>query len=280
MGCNSWKYYNHAAIPQCAPNEKPDLEPIENGTIWKGLGGGKPLLARWTTEWDCGYETFFWYVIKDSPFDVATLNSKNRYKITKGCKNFEVKVINPREYREQLYNVQVAAFSAYPKKYRPTVDKKSFMNSIDSWDENVFGAFYRDNNELVGYVLIKKQAPKFLSLSVQKTKPKYEKLQVNAALVKGLMDYYEGFLSNGGIICDGARNVAHETHFQDYLEKYFGFRKAYCNLHIEYNPKNKWVIKMLFPFRKLLGFFDEIGLVHQINSVMKMEEICRLQDKL
>ena len=40
-----WKYYNHAMIPDCAPHENADMEPLKNGEIWKlGLrkdtGGG------------------------------------------------------------------------------------------------------------------------------------------------------------------------------------------------------------------------------------------------
>ena len=35
-------------------------------------------------------------------------------------------------------------------------------------------------------------------------------------------------------ICDGERNILHETSFQNYLEKYFGFRKAYCKLNLKY----------------------------------------------
>lgn len=34
-----WKYYNHAAIPACAPHEKADLKPIQNKSIWKDMGG-------------------------------------------------------------------------------------------------------------------------------------------------------------------------------------------------------------------------------------------------
>lgn len=86
-----WKYYNHAAIPNTAPREMVNTTPIDNGTIWN-IGGGVPLLARWTENFDCGYETNWWYVIKDTPFDVNTLRSKRRYEINKGIKNFEIHI--------------------------------------------------------------------------------------------------------------------------------------------------------------------------------------------
>ena len=242
-----------------------------------GKRGGTLLLARWTTDWDCGYETNWWYVIKDEPFDIEALKSKRRYEVNKGTKNFEVKIINPREYKEELYRIRVAAFSAYPKKYRPSVDREGFINEIESWGKqcDVFGAFFRETNELAGYALLIRQDDNFLNFAVLKTTPALEKYAINAALVCGIVNHYEEFLRNGGIICDGARSINHETHFQDYLEKYFGFRKAYCRLHIKYNPKIEWLIKLLFPLRKALILLDMISIFHSLNGVLKMEEICR-----
>lgn len=34
-----WRYYNHAAIPTCAPHEEPDINPIESGVAWTNMGG-------------------------------------------------------------------------------------------------------------------------------------------------------------------------------------------------------------------------------------------------
>lgn len=35
MIISGWRYYNHAAIPTNAPHEMPNLEPVNNGMIWK-----------------------------------------------------------------------------------------------------------------------------------------------------------------------------------------------------------------------------------------------------
>lgn len=239
-------------------------------------GGGTPLLARWTTEFDCGYETTWWYVIKDRPFDIMALKSKRRYEINKGIKNFDVKVIDPTRYEEEMYSIQVAAYSAYPEKYRPKVNKNGFTDSLANWGKYVvFGAFYRETNEMVGYAYFEQESDNYIDFKVLRTNPEYEKYSINAALVEKILSYLSSFLECGGIICDGARSISHETKFQDYLEKYFGFRKAYCKLHITYNPRMKWIVKMLFPFRRVLNRLDEIGLIHQINSVLYMEELCR-----
>ena len=275
---NNWIYYKHALIPSVAPHEIPDLTSIEDGTAWKS--NGTPVFARWTTDFDCGYETNWWFVIKDSPFDINSLKAKRRYEITKGARNFEVREILAQNYAEDLYNVQVAAYSSYPEKYRPTVDKDKFISSVQKWDCYIcFGAFERESEKLCGYALLSKEGEKYVDFKVMRTNPERERDGVNAALVDGILRYFDPFLAQGGYICDGARSVNHETAFQDYLEKYFGFRKAYCKLHIAYNPRFKWLIGLLYPFRGVLMKMDGIGIVHSINAVLKMETIRREAEK-
>lgn len=278
MNITGWRYYNHAAIPSIPPHANPDTRPIKDGTIWRS-GGGTPLLARWTSDFDCGYETNWWYVIKDTTFDLSSIKSGYRYKINKGVKNFDVRVIDPREYVENLYEVFVEAFESWPEKYRPKfthADAERLAKNLSADPEMVcYGAFYRETDELCGFMQVPTHEI-YAELQVQRVKPTYEKLQINAALVYGLLENNKDKLQKGNYyILDGARSISHETNFQDYLEKYFGFRKAYCKLHIAYNPRIKWAVKALFPIRKILHKFDEIGFIHQINSVLFMEELCR-----
>lgn len=272
-----WTYYNHAMIPSTPPNIVPDLSPLKDGTIWK-LEGKRVLLTRWTSDFDCGKETNWWYVIADKPFNLQSIKAKRRYEINKGLNNFEVRKINPADYTEDIFEIQVAAFSAYPEKYRPTVDHDSFIENVSHWQkENVYGAFYKENGKLCGYSYITIK-PSFINFDVLKTIPSYEKFGLNAALVYRLVDDYNELLSNGGFICDGERSVNHETAFQGYLEKYFNFRKAYCTLNIAYNPKIKWLVKTLYLFRKLLLKFDNISKIHLVNALLKMEHIIRMQN--
>lgn len=240
-------------------------------------GGSTPLLARWITDFDCGYETNWWYVIKDDPFDITTLKSKRRYEINKGNKNFEIREILPGEYSEELYNITVAAYETYPASYRPNVVHDKFIGETKRWSfYKTYGAFSREDGQLCGYAYLSRKG-KYISFIVLKARPDREKQAINAAIVNKILEDHREFLASGGYISDGQRNVLHETAFQDYLEKYFGFRKAYCRLHILYNPKIAWSIKALYPFRKILLKFNEIGLVRKMNAVLKMEEIVRGQ---
>jgi hypothetical protein len=273
---NKWKYYNYALIPNIAPDEDVVLISFENNELWKKHK--KAFLARWTTEYDCGYETEWWYCIKDTKLDLSTLNSKRRYEITKGNKNFYCKEINPKEYYNELLDVQSDAYLGYQKLYRPVINKKEFDKYINNISKNmVFGVFYRELNKLCGYAVVAKNG-KCINYMIHKTIPEYEKYGVNAALCFYTFEQFDEYVQNDKYyICDGERSVSHITSFQDYLEKYFNFRKVYCKLNIKYRPGVKWVINLLYIFRNVLKKVKNIKIIHQINAVLAMEEIVRRQ---
>lgn len=279
---DEWYFYNYAAVPATAPHETPDLAPIKDGSIWH-IHGKRPFMARYTTNWDCGYDTGWWYCIKDTPFDISALKTKRRYEITKALRFFDVKeVVNPIEYAESLALVQEQSYLGYPKNVRPIFNKCSFIKFVETWPHQinsgklkVFVAFYKETSEVVGYsyIVVKKN---YIDFSVLKTNPNFEKYNVNAALVNGILEAFKDKLSRNCYICDGARSINHESHFQDYLEKYFGFRKAYCKLHLAYPPLYKFMITLFSPF----GYFIEklglrIKLFHLLSVVLKMEKIAR-----
>lgn len=277
MTIQGWRYYNYAALPTTAPHEVVDISPIKDGSIWR-MPEGVPLLARWTSEFDCSEETEWWYVIKDTPFDIAALNSKRRYEINKGCKNFEVRVIDPCDYAREIYDVDTKAYSTYSAKYAPKrLEIKDFVENMKSWKKyRIYGAFSNKNGSLCGYVRtsIHEGYIDFMNLKVD---PAEEKKAINAALVYGMLIDSNEFLSAGGYICDGERNVLHETKFGDYLEKYFGFRKVFCHLHLTYSPRIYKLVKIAYPLRKVFYALRKNKLCNYASSILKMEEIVRRQ---
>lgn len=267
-----WKYYNHAMIPTTAPHEMPDLKPVDDGSIWK-IGCGITFLVRWSSDWDCGYETEWWYCIKDTPFDISALKSKRRYEINKGNKNFSVKKINPKKYENDLYRITLLAYSGWPEKYRPKVEKASFHECIDAWSESdVFAGFSIETGEMAGFALLI-DYESYVEFSVLRVNPDAEKLAINAAMVAGVLDYYKDRFDGKFYINDGSRAIRHETAFQDYLEKYFDFRKAYCRLNVKYKKGFGCVVKILYPFRKHISADSKIG--SKICGILMMEEIRR-----
>jgi hypothetical protein len=268
-----WKYYNHAAIPTVAPFEEVNIEPVNNGNVWK-LDGKYPLFARWTSDFDCGYETQWWYCLKDDEYRIDKLNSNDRYKITKGRKKFEVKQINFAEWIDDLAMVQYEAFKSYPVEYRQNKTVEEYKGEIKKWHNvKVFGAFNRENNKLCGYTLIN-EYDLYCDLTQQKVIPEYEKLQINAALVDGVLLYLNNRLKKGYMIVDCERNIMHKTEFPSYLIKYFGFRYAYCKLNIKYRNWVGVAVKMLYPFRKQI-YKMKNKILYNVGGALKMEEIRR-----
>ncbi len=266
-----WKIYNHALIPNTPPHEVPNTDELKNGKILK-----KVLFARYTTDFDCGYETEWWYLIKDDEVDLSKLPSKKRYEITKGLKYCEVRKISINDYLEELYKVYYEAFSSYKKVGKPQC-KKSFFEEYRLNDINknieLYGVFLKENNELVGYSL-NKVYDDFVELSTAKFMPKYLSKNISAALVYSMMVEYLN-LQNKKYVNDGERSIRHDTNFQDYLIKYFGFRKAYCKLNIEYNSIVKLAVSILYPFRDIIRKFNKSAIINNINSVIIMESIRR-----
>lgn len=275
MKVEGWKYYNHAAIPALPPHNEANTSAIDDRSVFK-VGKGC-LMARWTSAYDCGFETQWWYVIKDTPFDISNLKSKRRYEVNKGLKNFEVKIVDPTLHKEELAEVTCLSFTEYPESYRltTTVEEQRERWEVARNDEVVFAAFDRKTNELSGYAVMVR-LPGCVKFDVQKTVPSKERLGVNAALVAAMLEHYAPELESGDIyIFDGERNINHETAFQDYLEKYFQFRKAYCKLHLRYTSLVGIAVAMLYPFRNALNRFSSIRLIHPICAVLRMENIRR-----
>ena len=55
MKIDGWRYYNSAAVPTTPPNVDPCTEAVTSGEIWEL--DGNPILARWTSCFDCKVET-------------------------------------------------------------------------------------------------------------------------------------------------------------------------------------------------------------------------------
>lgn len=267
----SWDYYNHSLIPSTEPHI--DCTPPKNKhAFWKNRGG-YPLLARWTTDFDCGYETNWWYVIKDTPFDISELKAKRRYEINKGKKNFEIRRIVATEYSDDILEVTKKAYLSWPEKYRPSINDETFKSSLCKWDSAfVYGAFDIETGFFSGYAYLIEHE-KHMDFVALRVIPEFEKRGINVAICAGILEDNAEKFDGNWYINDGARSIRHETAFQDYLEKYFGFRKAYCHIDVIYRKPFGLIIKALFPLRGLINTSTKYGSL--AASVLKLEEIRR-----
>lgn len=269
-----WRYYNHALLPDCAPHEIPNTSQINDKEFWEN-STGKALMARWTSDYDNTNEQNWWYVVKDDQFDIGLLKAKRRYEINKGKKNYQIRVINPEEYIEEIIEIHIKAYEEYPVQYRPVVDKEKLAVDIMKWTGNtiIFGAFSLENSSLCGFAMIIENK-QFANFAMLKVLPMCEKNGINAAIVAGILEHYNEQLGCGYYICDGERALFHETQFQDYLEKYFGFRKVYAKLHVKFRFPFSLAIKFLQPFKSFIEKRNE-SIMKKINVLLIYQELSK-----
>lgn len=240
----------------------------------------KALFARWTSEWDCGYPTEWWYCIKDNTIALTQFKSKVRNEISRGLRTTEYFLADinvAHNYLDVVFEISKQCFQEYPAKYRPSIEKGRFIKKMV---ENLRGGgnlwLCRDisSQTIVGYSMCKIE---YGSVNMTKVHvlPAFLRNRVNAGLVFTLCQYY---LNSGKYkyISDGQRNIVHETNYQAFLVKTLGFRYAYCRLNVVYHPAIKVVVKVLYPFRGLLRRLS--GLLPKLYSaycLLKQEEYVR-----
>lgn len=269
-----WKEYNKVIVPDVEP-KKVELSGEDNRKILFNKYRSS-LMIRYTSNFDTPEETAWWYCIKDDAFSLENLKSKNRNVVNKGIREFETRTIDTLQYVDQMLEILNSHFNTYDKARKTTEKEVLEKCKILSSNTNfvIIGAFSRDDSILRGYTWCEIK-DNVIYLVEQHVNVSYEKLQINAALIYGVYKYFEtDILNNGKYICDGERNILHNTNFQSYLIKYFGFRKAYCKLHIIYRPIIGFIVKCIFPFRRLLKF-SKNAVIAKISSLLFMEEISR-----
>lgn len=275
---NKWEYYNHALVPTLPPHIDPDISWMKDSDRWKEYAGGKmPLFARWVSDFDCSEETEWWCIIKDTPFDIMSLKSNRRSLITRGLKRVDVKVIIPADYAEQMSNILVKEWKYYDDSYEEGNDRQKLTDDFKKLtmknlgNAEYLGAFLRDTDTMIGYAIYN-LFDDWIEYSVVKTDPEYLNTQVNAALAYFGVERY----MRPGIkyIHGGWRTMIHESNYQEYLMKNFGFRKAYCKLHIQYRPLMQIAVNVLYPLRGMIKKVKNKW-IYTVWCALQQEEIRR-----
>lgn len=275
---NEWEYYNHALVPTLPPHIDPDISWMKDSDRWKEYAGGKmPLFARWVSNFDCTEETEWWCIIKDTPFDIMSLKSNRRSLITRGLKRVDVKVIIPADYAEQMSNILVKEWKYYDDFYEEGNDRQKLTDDFKKLtmknlgNAEYLGAFLKDTDTMIGYASYN-LFDDWIEYSVVKTDPEYLNTQVNAALAYFGVERY----MRPGIkyIHGGWRTMIHESNYQEYLMKNFGFRKAYCKLHIQYRPLMQIAVNVLYPLRGMIKKVKNKW-IYTVWCALQQEEIRR-----
>lgn len=267
-----WKLYNNVLIPGVPPHIAINLTNKEAKKLVKDTNA---YFIRWPTDFNSSNETNFWYIIKDSFEELDDMKKNKRRDIKKGLNNFSVKIVSKDYIADNGFDIYVKVLDRYD--INPNITEEEYKKEIYNHNGNYdfWGIFYKENNEFIGYCY-NKVAQNCCEYFVEKIIPEYLKYHASYADIYVMNQYYlkEKKLN---YINAGARCLNHDTNVQDFLISKFNFRKAYCKLNIIYSFKIKLLVKIIYPFRKLIKKSNNKYL-KKVNVLLMHEYILR-EDK-
>lgn len=259
---NRYRLYKGAWIYAQNPHEELKLSDKDVELLLKKKG----LMVRNVYDFDCGFETSFWYVIKDHFGGMEELSSKMRNQVKKCFKTMRVEKISSECLLNHGYDVYIAAVESY--KVKAVVPTQSdFVSRIKNSVENEYWAcFDIETDKMVAFSMnaVSRESCEYCTM---KAIPKYQKLYAYYGLIYEMDRYY---LEEKGLkyVNDGSRSITNHSNIQPFLIDKFNFRKAYCHLDIKYKWWLNFAVRCLYPFRKIIPF-------RQIRSLLNMEAMSR-----
>ncbi len=190
-----WGYYYRAAVPTTLPTQDPDTTPIQDGTIWNmrtRITGKQPLLAVWTTDYDCGEDTGWYYVIREAPFDLNTMTGHYRQQIRRALRLCSVRKILPSEYADELYNIYADELrNRYGRHIQPVTLEIFRQDCIahDNREDIHYWAGFSKEGLLIGFMIIFVEDD-HIDISTAYFWQEYQRLRVSEALHATVLDYY------------------------------------------------------------------------------------------
>jgi hypothetical protein len=268
----NWVLYNGALVPDVPPHIGVELSREEANYLLKR---SKAYFLRWPSNFDCGFETEWWYLIRDKYIDLDEFDSERRRQIKNSIKRCIVKKVDAEYMANSGYEVYISAFASYDTFQKPA-GRKEFYESMMSRKGNpifdFWAAFDKTDNNIIAYFM-NRLTSDCCVYSTTKFKPEFLKLYVSHALLYEMTNYY---LNELGLkyVCDGARSISHKTNVQDFLIDKLHFRKAFCKLNVVYNPIVKIIVQIFYPFRNVISRINT-NIAKKITVLLLQEKIRR-----
>lgn len=230
-------------------------------------------MVRNTYHFDLPNPTSFWFVIKDKFGGLEELSPKMRNQIRKSLKTYDVRMVSKNDiakYGLHIYNSAI-------KSYNPNaqlLSQQQLENMLNKQSAQTdtkyeyWTVFEKTTNIAVAIAIniLKADCCEYCSMKCD-TAYMHNSTYPYYGLIYEMNRYYlqEKQLK---YVNDGSRSITEHSDIQSFLIKKFNFRKAYCNLQIEYKWWLGLAIKVLYPFRKILQ-------IKKIQSLLRMEAMRR-----
>lgn len=263
----NFQLYKHAWIEKRPPHCSKKIDEREISFLLK-IGG---LMVRNTYDFDCGYPTSFWYVIKDTFEGIEGLSTKMRNQIRKSLKTYDFVRVSAAE----MLSVGLPVYQEACKSYRvkvPVISQKDFETRIENCEKEGLTDFWcvyrKDTHDCVA-LAINTRHQDCCEYNTMKCMPSvmHNSTYPYYGLLFEMNRYYLDELKFK-YVNDGARSITEHSNIQPFLIEKFHFRKAYCKLQIGYKWWMRLMVNLLYPFRKVMPYLS-------VKAILRMEEMAR-----
>jgi hypothetical protein len=265
-----FKPYSGMVVPFGPADADYSLTPDEAARALRSLGG---TVLRTTTGFRPSAASGDWYaVICRSFVPVDEVSSSNtRSKLRRALRNCEVRRIAAGEVAQEGYEVYRRAFDRYDGPDKPVARDRfaAHIMATDGFDDIVehWGVFC--DGELAGYASNYVFGRTEAAYSTLKFHPDHLRRYASYALFHRMNEHYLGE-SRVSYVNDGFRSILHGTELQPFLERNFGFEKAYVGIDAFYRQPYRAIVRATFPFRSLIGRVDD-----RARALYELERVVR-----
>lgn len=208
------------------------------------------FLIRNTYNWDKSASGSFWYIIKDNFGGFDELPAKVRNQVRKALKTYEYRIVSKEWMRDNgltLFNKSRERFGGKELQ----IDEEEWRKKIGLENTEFWVGFDSINGEAATFA-INQVFDEYCSYAIMGISPDFPNSTYPMyGLIYEMNRYYldERKLK---FVTDGARTISGHSNIQSFLEEKFKFRKAYCDMQLVYRAVLGFLIKLLFPFRKII----------------------------
>lgn len=225
--------------------------------------------VRNTYNFDKPEPTSFWYVIKDSFGGMEELSSKKRNQVRKSLRTYDFRVINSQIMSNLGFDIENRARAHYSVK-ASQMSKEEFDSRLERERKEggyeYWGIFIKGTQEMVGFSINR----------VMYGYCFYEYIRIEPECLGNTYPYYGLFFSMNQyyldvkklkFVSDGSRSITEHSNIQPFLIDTFKFRKAYCDLQVEYKWCLSLFVNLLYPFKKYMPI--------KVKAVLNLEGMRR-----
>ena len=213
-------------------------------------------LGGWLVQWGDGFcegETQWYAVVCDRFQTLSDAPSKHRCEINRGLRNCEVRHVDWEYLGRHGYD----AYAKAPRRYRgktPALrSEQEFRRGrghTSKFEDIIHPWAALHQGRVIAYAVACVYGKIEANYTEVRLDPDYVKAYPVYALLHTMNRFY---LADQGFdyVYDGYRSTGHDTNFQEFLMKKFGFRKAFSHLHIVYRRELALFLKVTYPVRVL-----------------------------